>query len=154
MQCSSDCMLYLVCIIWDEFTRKVEFILWMLSRVDSFFSETTILWSLLRYTTKGHKFLALWPFQGCKAAQWPWGGAGPIFFKDGYRPQEAMLKIFLEFPQPISDIQTQLAIFRIEYNAYCKAKLGNFLKHLKLNMYLQTIIIGEKNSFWIESNVI
>ena len=104
MQCSSDCMLYLVCIIWDEFTRKIEFILWMLSRVDSFFSETTILWSLLRYTTKGHKFLALWPFQGCKAAQWPWGGAGPIFFKDGYRPQEAMLKIFLEFSPLISDI--------------------------------------------------
>ena len=41
---------------------------------------------------------------------------------------------------------TQLAVFRIEYNAFSKAKFGNFQKLLKLNIYLQTIIIGEKNS--------
>ena len=42
---------------------------------------------------------------------------------------------------------TQLAIFRIEYNAFSKAKFGNFQKLLKLNIYLQTIIIGEKTQF-------
>ena len=41
---------------------------------------------------------------------------------------------------------TQLAIFRIEYNAFSKAKFGNFQKLLILNIYLQTIIIGEKDS--------
>ena len=41
---------------------------------------------------------------------------------------------------------TQLAIFRIEYNAFSKAKFGNFQKLLKLNIYLQTILIGEKSS--------
>ena len=44
--------------------------------------------------------------------------------------------------------------FRIEYNAFSKAKFGNFQKLLKLNNYLQTIITGEKNTIWIESNVI
>ena len=43
--------------------------------------------------------------------------------------------------------QTQLAIFRIEYNAFSKAKFGNFQKLLKLNIYLQTIIIGAKTQF-------
>ena len=42
---------------------------------------------------------------------------------------------------------TQLVIFRIEYNAFSKAKFGNFQKLLKLNIYLQTIIIGEKTQF-------
>ena len=41
---------------------------------------------------------------------------------------------------------TQLAIFIIEYNAFSKAKFGIFQKLLILNIYLQTIIIGEKNS--------
>ena len=49
---------------------------------------------------------------------------------------------------------TQLAIFRIEYNAFSKAKFGNFQRLLILNIYLQTIIMSEKNSIWIESNVI
>ena len=43
--------------------------------------------------------------------------------------------------------RTQLAVFRIEYNAFSKAKFGNFQKLLKLNIYLQTIIIGEKTQF-------
>ena len=42
---------------------------------------------------------------------------------------------------------TQLAIFRIEYNAFSKAKFGNFQKLLILNIYLQTIIISEKTQF-------
>ena len=43
--------------------------------------------------------------------------------------------------------QTQLAVFRIEYNAFSKAKFGNFQRLLILNIYLQTIIIGEKTQF-------
>ena len=46
---------------------------------------------------------------------------------------------------------TQLAIFRIEYNPFSKAKFGNFHKLLKLNIYLQTIITGEKTKFELNS---
>ena len=42
--------------------------------------------------------------------------------------------------------RTQLAVFRIEYNAFSKAKFGNFQRLLILNIYLQTIIMSEKNS--------
>ena len=42
--------------------------------------------------------------------------------------------------------RTQLAIFRIEYNAFSKAKFGNFQRLPILNIYLQTIIMSEKNS--------
>ena len=52
-----------------------------------------------------------------------------FFFKDGYRPQEAMLKNILEFSRPFSDIcqlphfvqRTQHTIFRIEYYTFSKA---------------------------------
>ena len=44
-------------------------------------------------------------------------------------------------------LTTQLAVFRIEYNAFSKAKFRNFQKLLKLNIYLQTIIIDEKTQF-------
>ena len=43
--------------------------------------------------------------------------------------------------------QTQHAIFRIEYNAFSRTKFGNFQKLLKLNIYLLTVIIGEKTQF-------
>ena len=69
----------------------------------------------------------------------------------------AILENFLEFSPPISDIcqyycfslqlKSQLAIFRIEYNTISKAKFGNFQKLLKVNIYLQTIIIGEKTQY-------
>ena len=47
---------------------------------------------------------------------------------------------------PISSFldRTQLAIFRIEYNAFSKAKFGNFQRLPILNIYLQTIIMSEK----------
>ena len=85
------------------------------------------------------------------------GGRGTqiFFFKVGNRPQEAMQKKILEFSPPISDIclylpfstQTQLAVFRIEYNAFSKAKFWNFQNLLILNIYLQTIIMSEKTQF-------
>ena len=34
-----------------------------------------------------------------------WARDPKFFFKDGYTPQEAMQKKFLEFPPPISDIR-------------------------------------------------
>ena len=78
-----------------------------------------------------------------------------FFFKDGYRPQEAMLKNILEFSRPFSDIcqlphfvqRTQHTIFRIEYYTFSKAKFGNFQKLLKLNIYYQIIVVGEKTQF-------
>ena len=41
-------------------------------------------------------------------------------------------------------LNNQIIILGIEYNAFSKAKFGNFQKLLKLNNYLQKIIIGEK----------
>ena len=66
-----------------------------------------------------------------------------LFFKDGYTPQEAMLKNFLDFSLPISDIcqyhhfSPQLNLQFLELNVTL----------LKLEIYLQTIIIGEKTQF-------
>ena len=55
------------------------------------------------------------------------------------------LNVLLAFK--FSKLLNKLGIFRIEYNAFSKAKFGNFQKLQKLNIYLQTIIIGEKTQF-------
>ena len=84
-----------------------------------------------------------------------WARDQKIFIQRGLYTTGSYAENFLDFALPISDIcqkstfleQTQLAIFRIEYNAFSKAKFGNFQKLLILNIYLQTIIIGEKTQF-------
>ena len=55
------------------------------------------------------------PGGACECPGIPSAGAKIFFFKDGYTPQKAMLKKFLEFSLPISDI-CQLQHFRDKLN--------------------------------------
>ena len=104
-----------------------------------------------------HTFTKIWtlPCLLCTCAQWAWGAQDPNFFFQRWlyttgSYAEKSFGIFYAHLRylPISRFLdlTQLAIFKIKYNAFSKAKFGNFQKLLELNIYLQTIIIGEKNS--------
>ena len=88
----------------------------------------------------------IWPYWRCYIQFWKWQVefVWRKFKKKNFGIFSAHLR-YLPIAPFLSP--TQLAIFRIEYNAFSKAKFGNFQKLLKLNIYLQTIIIGAKTQF-------
>ena len=101
--------------------------------------------TIFRFLTKSRPYLAY--FAPVPSVPW-WTRDPKIFFQRWlYTTGSYAEKTFGIFSAHLRYLPilaflatTQLAIFRIEYNAFSKAKFGNFQK-------LQTIIIGEKTQF-------